>query len=91
MLKNVVFDIVVDGVDYKVEVGWDGDVVWVYDANGKTVASAEYDHAIEEVFYDYYNEECGKLEEFGGASFDLYRTHDALELAHWLCATHPEN
>lgn len=87
----VITRISVDGIDYLVEIKYEGDVIHVYDTEGNPVGSAEYDHAVEAVSYDYYNQECGKLEEFGGSSTDLFHNYEPREVAVWLCSTHPEN
>jgi hypothetical protein len=82
--------ITVDGIDYKVELLFDGDVINVYDINGNPVASAEYDHGTEEVYYSYYDDE-GILDGFSDSSSDLFHNFAPLQVAQWLCATHPEN
>lgn len=82
--------ITVDGIDYQADLRWDGDVVDVYDVNGDPIASAEYDHAVEEVYYSCFDDE-GRMEEFGGASWDLFHNYTPMQVAEWLCSTHPRN
>jgi len=82
--------ITVNGVDCKVDLRWDGDVVDVYDINGDPVASAEYAHGTEQVYYSYIGDE-GMMDEFDGVSADLFHNFAPLQVAQWLCATHPEN
>ncbi len=39
--------LVVDGIDYEVEVGHDGDVIWIYDSEGNLIADGENDEGCE--------------------------------------------
>jgi len=78
----------INGVPYLVEVSHDGDIIEVRDSSG-LIASAEKDHAVEAVIYDYHNQEEGILEGFSGSISDLFNNSPE-EIAIWLVNTHPE-
>ena len=80
--------ITVDGCDYTVEEAHQGDVIRVLDATGYRVASAERDHACEDVHFSYFNIEEGEV---GSASQSAPYQLNNLELARWLVSTHPRN
>lgn len=82
--------ITVDGVDYIVEfdtIEGDPGVIWVYDIHGKKIADAEWDYAAEQLFFSYFDDD-GRMEDFDGASSDLFRK-PPLEVAAWLVSTFP--
>lgn len=94
-MSNPVYQITVDGIDYSVEVQGlrDGategtpEVIWVNDVNGNRVADAEWDDAVEQLIYAYFDDD-GRMEDHDGASSDLYRK-GWREAAEWLVATFP--
>jgi len=75
--------ITVDAVDYSVEVGHGGDVIWVYDTNGDMVASGERDTAVEQFFAFSIDPEDGE-ETHLSAGRDIYDQQDPLEIARWM-------
>lgn len=81
------YHITVDGCDYRVEMGRREDVLWVYEAEGQQIASAEKDHGAGQVFFRYVTADEGVVGE--GSSSYLFYNKTPLEIAKWLVATHP--
>lgn len=52
--------IVVGFKEYVVDTAFDGDIIEVYD-NGQRIAQAERDGQAQTLYYDFYNEEEGRL------------------------------
>lgn len=77
--------IAVDGIDYGVEIK-NADVVFVYDSEGQMVASAEKDHAVEQIFCRWYTAEEGCVRDEIGPR-DLFDEQNLLDVARWLVGT----
>jgi len=78
-----------NGISYSYEYDENTGVLEVFDCEGK-IASGQFCDQTEAFYYDYFNEETGKIDDHGGATTDIYHNNNPLEAAEWLAATHPE-